>query len=75
MDVRHDKDQNLPTKESIITFTESLERSGHSPTILPLLIKSYDLQAVVKDRFRKQNASNKIMARLWHPGGDVDKNL
>ena len=42
--------------------------------LLPLLVKSHDLQAVVKDRFRKQNASDKIKKELWHPG-DLNKNL
>jgi hypothetical protein len=51
IDVRHGEDQKPPTKKSIVKFTEALEDCGQRPTILPLLVKSYDLQAVSKAKF------------------------
>lgn len=59
IDVRHGDDQKPSTKKSIIKFTESLELSGQRPTILPLLVKSYHLTELSKEKITKQIALNK----------------
>ena len=46
-------------QESMIKLVEPLELSGQQSTILASLVKSYDMKAVSKAKFAKQNASDK----------------
>jgi hypothetical protein len=73
IDVRHGEDQKPPTKKSTVKFTEALEDCGQRPTILPLLVKSYDLQAVLKAKFCKQHAPDGAKESNNH--GIVEENL
>jgi hypothetical protein len=71
--VRHGEDQKPPTTKSIVKFTEALADCGQRPTILPLLVKSYNLQAVSKAKFGKQHAADE--AREPNNHGIVETKL